>query len=93
MIQCNIDTCKQRYIGESHQSLKKRISEHRGYINNCNYTQATGYQFNMPGHNLSNMLVIIIEQVKKNDMMYRKEGETYFIRKFNTLYHGMNRAS
>ena len=92
MIQCNIDTCKQQYIGESHRSLKYRISEHRGYINNHKYTQATGYHFNMPGHNLSNMSVTIIEQVKKNDMMYRKERESYFIRKFNTLYNGMNRA-
>ena len=32
MIECNIDECKQRYIGESERIPKDRISEHIGYI-------------------------------------------------------------
>ena len=36
------------------------------------------------------MTVSIIEKVKKKDIMYRKESESYFIRKFNNLHKGMN---
>ena len=38
------------------------------------------------------MKITAIEQIKKkNDSEYRKEREEYFIRKFNTVYKGMNR--
>ena len=53
--------------------------------------QATGEHFNLPGHNISNMKVTIVERVKKNDDQYRKEREKYFINKFNTFYRGINR--
>ena len=53
--------------------------------------QATGEHFDLPGHNISNMKVTIVERVKKNDDQYRKEREKYFINKFNTFYRGINR--
>ena len=53
--------------------------------------QATGEQFNLPEHSISNMKVTIVERVKKNDDQYRKEREKYFINKFNTFYRGINR--
>ena len=53
--------------------------------------QATGEQFNLPGHSISNMKVTIVERVKKNDDQYRKEREKYFINKCNTFYRGINR--
>ena len=91
MIECNIDRCKMRYIGESERKLSKRLSEHRGYVTNHLLSQATGYHFNLPGHNISNMTITAIEKVKKMDSSYRKERERYHIRKFNTYYHGLNR--
>ena len=66
--------------------LKARLSDHRGYIN-----QQTGDHFNLPGHSLANMKVPILEAVKKNGDLYRKEIETYFINKFNTYFHGLNK--
>ena len=92
MIQCNIDKCKQQYIGQSERKLKERISEHIGYINNRLLTKATGYHFNLPGHSVSNMEVTILERVKKAEASYRREREKYLIRKFNTFYKGMNRS-
>ena len=53
--------------------------------------QTTREHFNLPGHNISNMKVTIVERVKKNDDQYRKEREKYFINKFNTFYRGINR--
>ena len=89
---CTLDHCKQRYVGETERFLKKRISEHVGYIKNKNTHKSTGYHFNLPGHSLSNMKVTIIEKVKKVEINYRKEREHHFIRKFNTHYKGMNRT-
>ena len=91
MIECNLDKCKKRYIGETDRKLKERITEHKGYINNKILSQPTGQHFNLPGHSISNMKIAIIEKVKKPDTFYRKEREKYHIRKFNTFYEGMNK--
>ena len=48
MIECNIDKCKQRYIGESERTLKDRISEHIGYIRTKKIDKTTGQHFNSP---------------------------------------------
>ena len=91
MISCQKENCLQNYIGESERTLKDRISEHIGYIRNRKYNQATGHHFNLPGHSLDDMKVIALEQVRSRDPLYRKERESYLIRKFNTYYKGMNR--
>ena len=41
-------------------------------------------------HSLGNMTVTILENVESEDVFYRKERETYLIRKFNTFYRGLN---
>ena len=84
LIECNKDTCKQRYIGESKRPLKHRLAEHRGYIVNCHIDKATLAHFTSPGHSVSNLTVTILEQVKYNNELYRKEREQYFINKLNT---------
>ena len=89
-IVCSKDSCKEVYIGETKRQLKFRLSDHRGYIVNKNTNTATGHHFNLPGHSLADLSVIVIEQVKKNDTLYRKEREEFHIRRFNTLYKGMN---
>ena len=37
------------------------------------------------------MKVMILENIHKSDPEYRKERETYLIRKFNTFHQGLNR--
>ena len=93
MIECNIDRCKQRYIGESKRPLKHRLADHRGYIVNQHIDKATGAHYDQPGHSLANIKVTILEQVKVNCEMYRKERERYFINKFDTLQNGLNRQN
>ena len=77
LIEC--DKCGKKYIGETGRLMKHRFSEHRGYVNNQVQSVSTGEHFNLPGHNLANMTMTILEQVKKNEIMYRKEREKYFI--------------
>ena len=91
MIKCTKEGCKENiYIGESERSMKERIQEHIQYIKSENKSQATGYHFNQPGHSLHNMVVTGIEKTKSSEKEYRKERESYIIRKFNSFYMGMN---
>ena len=89
-IVCSKDSCKEVYIGETKRILKFRLDDHRGYVNN-HFDNATGTHFNQPGHSLSNLQITVLQQIKKKDNAYRKEREEYLIRKFNTVYKGMNK--
>jgi hypothetical protein len=89
-IVCKKDTCKQVYLGETKRTLKSRLAEHCGYVENKDST-ATGQHFNSPGHSLADLSITVIEQVKKIDLGYRKEREEHHIRRLNTLYKGLNR--
>ena len=88
---CKKHNCEMRYIGETKRILKFCLADHRGYISNQDLTQATGEHFNSAGHSLADLSIIILEKVRSNDDLYRKEREKYFIRKFNTFYGGLNR--
>ena len=93
LLVCKKDNCKEKYyIGETKNILKFRIDQHRGYINNEKNT-ATGDHYNLPGHSVSDLTVTILEKVKKNCRLYRKERERYLINKFNTYYQGINRQA
>ena len=89
-IVCKKETCKQIYLGETKRTLKSRLAEHCTYVGN-NDTTSTGQHFNSPGHSIADLSITVIEQVKKNNMLYRKEREELHIRRFNTLYKGLNR--
>jgi len=54
--------------------------------------EPTGEHFNMPGHELANLKITILEKMKTNNIIYRKERESYLIRKFNTFNRGMNKS-
>ena len=60
-------------------------------LHNKGTSQATGDHLNFLGHSLSDMKVMVIEKVKVNDVSYKKERESYHIRKFNTYYRGITR--
>jgi hypothetical protein len=87
---CKKDTCKQVYLGETKRLLKFCLAEHRRDVGNNNPT-ATGQHFNSPGHSIADLCITVIEQVKKNNTLYRKEREEMHIRRFNTLYKGLNK--
>ena len=91
MIECTKERCNQKYIGETERSLKDRISEHIGYVRTKKSSQATGYHFNLPGHSVGDLKVTGLERVIKPDIEYRKEKESYIIRKFNSFYSGINK--
>ena len=84
--------CSVQYIGETQRSLQDRIAEHRGYIMNQHRTKATGEHFNLPGHQLSDMRVTVLEKIR-NNTLFRKQREQMWIQNFNTKYRGLNKKS
>ena len=63
------------YIGETDQSLKARISEHKGYKRTHKLNQPIGEYFYLRGHTLEDLKLKILEKVKSPVEQYRKEGE------------------
>ena len=66
-------------VGESERSLQQRFSEHKGYVINSHLNKATGEHFNLKGHNVSDMRVIIIEKffLSKTRSQKRKRVPLY----------------
>ena len=92
LIECTKENCKNNiYIGETSRTLRSRLAEHRGYVTSQVTDQATGAHFNLPGHTVANMKATVIEMVKKQSDVYRKERENFFIRKFNSYHAGLNK--
>ena len=71
--------------------LKQRLADQRGYVTNNVTSTPTGEHFNLPGHSLANLYITVIKQTARKKTEYRKERESYLIRKFDTFYNGLNR--
>ena len=86
--------CSVQYIGTSKKSLQDRFANHRGYVNNKDFSQPTGRHFNSRGHSISDMSVVIVEKVYKfEDRLLREERESHYIREFNSRVKGLNIVS
>ena len=67
------------------------LAENWGYVSNRDTSKATDLHFTSPGHSLSDLCIIPLEQVRKNNTSNRTQREEYHIRRFDTLKKGMNK--
>ena len=81
--------CEQQNV--KRRAVKKRQSEHIGYITNNITSQPTVEHFNLTGHSTSDLSVTILELLKRRDESYKKEIGKYFTRKLNAYHIGINR--
>ena len=70
-IKCNI-----QYVGESGQSLRDRMNNHKSTII-ANKKTAIAIHFNSPLHTFNDLSVIIIETLKTNSIFDRRSREYY----------------
>ena len=49
------------------RTLALRNNEHRGYVRNEKLDKATGEHFNLPGHNMSDIKITVLEKVKSDE--------------------------
>ena len=55
--------------------------------------KATGEHYNLPGHQMADMQVIILEKIFNTDPQFRKTREKMWIERFNTKYKGLNKKT
>ena len=89
MIQCNIcpDT---KYVGETSQTLRKRMNGHRQDIREENIYVPIGEHFNKPQHAHTDMKVTVLKGPIHN-ITDRRTQEQQLIYTFNSLKNGLNR--
>ena len=88
---CKEDNWREVYVGKTKRFLKLHVDEHQGNISNRKIEKATGEHFSQPSHSLADILVTALERVKRNNILYRKEREEYFIRLFYTYNREINK--
>ena len=62
--------------------LKFCLADHCSYVRNQTLEKATGEHFSLPGHDLSDLTITVIEQTKINNNLYRKERVEYHLNRF-----------
>ena len=81
--------CQVQYVGESSNTLRTRMNNHRFDIN-TNRETPVGRHFNLPDHSLALLQVTGIECNFRSNIL-RKQRESYFIHKMKTLTpNGLN---
>ena len=80
------------YFGETERTMNNIFQDHKGYVQNRKTNHPTGEHFTSKGHQLSDMVITILEQISSTDPLYRKERERYLIRKFNSYNNGLNKS-
>ncbi|XP_050792228.1 uncharacterized protein LOC127042831 [Gopherus flavomarginatus] len=79
------------YIGQTGQSLRKRINGHKSDIRNGNIQKPVGEHFNLPGHTIADLKVAILQQENFRTRLQRETAEFQFICKFDTISSGLNK--
>ncbi|XP_074792641.1 uncharacterized protein LOC141975875 [Natator depressus] len=79
------------YIGQTGQSLRKRINGHKSDVKNYNIHKPVGKHFNLSGHAITDMKVAILQQKDFKIRLQRETVELVFICKLDTINLGLNR--
>ena len=83
------------YIGETERRFCDRLTDHRGYVTR-KVNNAIGEHFNLPGHDLTDMIPLPIEKVFPEGNLpihtqIRKRREKYWIRMYDAVsFDGAN---
>ena len=79
------------YIGETERSFHERFSEHRRDAIKQDKTKPCGLHFSKPGHSLEDIQAFAFEEVfRKDQPIFRKERESFWINQYQAIEHGAN---
>ena len=83
-----------QYIGMTSQQFRDRMGQHRRsvtpFLGLNDAKTPVGYHFSLPGHSLQHMQFLPIEQVKSQDPYVILARESLWIRKYQSINHGLN---
>ena len=68
-----------------------RFSEHLGYIKSDKCSEPSGEHFCLPGHTLSDIQGLVLEQVTNKNPYILRAREELLIQKFDSYKHGLNK--
>ena len=97
MWRCRKENCTKRpenfYIGMTKRKFQIRFSEHLGYIKSEKFTEPSGEHFSLPGHTLSDIEGMVIEQVRSRDPYILRAREELLIQNFDSYRFRLNKES
>ena len=94
LIECRKTNCsKRQYIGKTTDPLTKRFGAHHDYVRNKLLAKATGAHFNLPGHQMSDMSITVVEKIYNQNPLFLREREAVNINLFNVKDQGINKYS
>ena len=76
LIYCN--TCGVQYVGETKNTLRMRMTQHRSAIKTKKVDQPVAKHFNLPNHSIANLRVIAIDQNNSWTDKSRKAKENFW---------------
>ena len=87
LIECS--KCGIQYVGMTKNALQKRFTSHRSDIKNKKKTSSVAKHFNLPGHSMEDLTIMVIDQ--EDDVKKLRKRERYWINELKTKAHGLNR--
>ena len=74
-------------VGEIQNPLHFRLSRHRSDIRNKKNEKPVAVHFNSPGHKLSDLITLVLEQMQSNNSNLHKHRESYWIHHFASKWN------
>ncbi|XP_065428293.1 multivesicular body subunit 12B isoform X1 [Chrysemys picta bellii] len=79
------------YIGQTGQSVRKRINGHKSDIRNHNIQKPVGEHFSLSGHSITDLKVAILQQKNFKNRLKCEAAELELICKLDTIRLGLNK--
>ena len=94
LIECK--KCHKQYVGSTKNALHIRLNSHRSDIKNKKTQKsALAKHFNLRGHSMNDLMIMVIEKIPNGDVQTRRGREKHEREWISTLHtldpHGMNR--
>ena len=77
LIECKC--CRLQYVGETKNPLHVRLNGHRNDIKHHNIEKPVAAHFCSPNHTLSDLTIMVLEQMRSQDDLLRKRRESFWI--------------
>ena len=85
------DYPENEYVGRTKRKFSQRLGEHRDYIKTDRISEPSGEHFTKPGHSVHDLRGQVLEKVHSSDPFVLKVRESFYINKFGTFRHGLNK--
>ena len=89
LIECT--KCRVQYVGESETALHIHMNGHRSDIKHCRLEKPVAKHFNLPGHSIDELTILVIEKIYRDNASFRRLKESLWIQTLWTLApNGLN---